>query len=324
MREVKKLKKELGGDLRENEILAPYTTFKIGGPARYFYVAQDNLDFIKAIKIANKLNIPYFILGGGSNILFSDNGFNGMAIKRRDSRSSKDFGMSGEKITASANVALGVLVQFAAQAGLSGLEWAMGIPGTIAGAVIGNAGAYGGEIADIVESVEVLSDNYGKTAIINKKGLNFSYRNSIFKKNKKYVILSIVLKLKKGKKTEIKHKIKNILNNRIKALPLQYPSAGCIFKNPSVRDKKILMDFQRDTGKEPKKGRIPAGYLIDSLGLKGKKMGQALIGDKNANFILNTGGATAENVVMLISYIKQQVRDNYGIQLKEEIELVGF
>ena len=316
-----KLKKELSGNLKENEILADYTTFKIGGPARYFYTAKEDKDFIKAIKLANKLNVPYFILGNGSNILVADQGFDGLVIKMKNGISFCDFKIIKDKIIAGAGVKLSMLTQASANAGLKGIEWASGIPGTIGGAVRGNAGAFDGQMADIVEKVIVLYDNERK--ILRKDELYFSYRNSIFKKNKKYVILSIGLKLEKGNKKDIKEKIKRILEKRHKISTPQYPTAGCVFKNPIVKDKKIINEFEKDTGKKSF-NKIPAGYLIDRLDLKGKKIGNAVIGGKNANFILNTGNAAAKDVIMLISYIKQKVRENYHIQLEEEIELVGF
>lgn len=317
----KKLKKELVGNLKENEVLAGYTTFKIGGPARYFYIAKEYSDFIKAIKLASRLGIPYFILGNGSNILVSDQGFEGLVIKKKNGISPCDFKILKNKIIAGAGVKLNMLTEASVNACLTGMEWTAGIPGTIGGAVRGNAGAFDGQMADIVEKVIILYNNEKK--ILRKDKLDFSYRNSVFKKNKKYVILSVELKLEKGDKKAIKEKIKYILEKRHKISTPQYPTAGCVFKNPIIKNKKIIKEFEKDTGKKSF-GKIPAGYLIDRLDLKGKKIGNAVVGDKNANFILNVGNATAKDVIILISLIKQKVRNRYNVQLEEEIELVGF
>ena len=301
----RQLRQELNGDLRENEILAPYTTFKIGGPARYFYVAKDPDDFMKAIELANKFNISYLILGGGSNILVSEKGFSGVVIRKQNGVPSRDFKIEGDKIITDAQVKLGVLVQKTGEAGLTGLEWAAGIPGTVGGAVRGNAGAYGGEMSQNVTKITALcGKKCNQKKSFDNKDMNFSYRHSMFKKNKKCAILSIELQLKKGDKKLIEQRIKKIVGARNRNSTPQYPSAGCIFKNPIVENNKILEDFKKETGDKLTYNKIPAGYLIDKLGLKGKKIGGAMISDKNANFILNIGDATAEHVIMLISFIK--------------------
>jgi UDP-N-acetylmuramate dehydrogenase len=322
---IKELEK-LGGEVKENEILAPYTTFKIGGPARYFYSAKNEEDFIKAVSVANSYNLSYFVLAGGSNILISDDGFDGVVIKKKNGVLPREFKIEGGIIICDALVKLGVLVGATAEAGLTGLEWAAGIPGTVGGAIRGNAGAYGKQMSDVIVDVKsVCNFEKGHINRLQKKDLGFDYRTSVYKKShKKCIILSTKIQLKEGDKETIRKKIKDVLNRRKTSSTPQYPCAGCIFKNPTVQDDKLLEQFKKDKGITPVDNKIPAGYLIDSLGLKGKKIGKAEISDKNANFILNIGGATAENVIILISYIKQQVRDNYGIQLKEEVELIGF
>jgi UDP-N-acetylmuramate dehydrogenase len=322
---IKELEK-LGGEVKENEVLAPYTTFKIGGPARYFYNAKSEEDFIKSIDTANNYNLPYFVLGGGSNILISDNGFKGLVIKKKNGVLPREFKIEGDVIICDALVKLGVLVGATAEAGLTGLEWAAGIPGTVGGAIRGNAGAYGSQISDVIVSVNSVCDFRKKhIETLQKKDIDFKYRSSIYKKkHKKCIILSTKIKLKEGDINEIGKKIKSVLSRRNSATTPQYPCAGCIFKNPVVNDSKILEKFEKDSGIKTIDNVVPAGYLIDRLGLKGKKIGKAEISDKNANFILNVGGCTAENVIILISYIKQQIRDNYGVQLEEEVELIGF
>lgn len=323
---VEEIKEKLGGELRENEMLAPYTTFKIGGPARYFYVAENDDDFIKAVALANKTEMPTFILGGGSNILVSDKGFRGLVIKKKNGILPLDFRVEGTKIVADARVKLGALVQAATEGGLTGLEWAAGIPGSVGGAIRGNAGAYGGQMSDVVESINgVCNFRNGKKEFLENKDLGFSYRQSVFKKSHKHcVILSVVLALRKGDKEEIKEKTAAVLGRRNRSTTPQFPCAGCIFKNPVVSDDELLKRFEKDSGQESADNKVPAGYLIDRLGLKGKKIGGAMISDKNANFIVNVDNATANDVIILISFIKQQVRDKFGIQLEEEIEFLGF
>ncbi|MEA2064710.1 MAG: UDP-N-acetylmuramate dehydrogenase [Patescibacteria group bacterium] len=321
-----KLKKEFGKKLKRNEILAPYTTFKIGGPAKYFYEANSEQEIISAIEISKKLNIFYYILGGGSNILFSDSGFDGLVIRIKNLSSEikvsdLQIGKEYKIIRAEAGVRLSELVKYSSDNGLSGLEWAAGIPGTTGGAIRGNAGAYGGEMSNIVQRTVILQDD--KTIILQNKDLYFSYRGSILK-SRKLIILSAELKLKVCDKNLIKQKIEEIVKKRAQKSFFKHPNVGSIFKNPIVKNNKILEMFTKDTGLSSINGRIPAGYLIESAGIKGKTIGGAAVSGYNANFILNIKNATADNVIMLISLIKQKVRDNYGIQLEEEVELVGF
>lgn len=317
-----KLKEELGEKLKKDEVLAPYTTFKIGGPAKYFYEANSERDIILAIRMAKKLNIPYYILGGGSNILISDGGFNGLIIKIGNN----EIAIKGNRIKCGAGVSLARLVKYSADNGLSGLEWAIGVPGTVGGAVRGNAGCFGGQMSDIVHSAKVFQNK--KSFFLNNKELKFSYRETILKQQK-IIILSVELKFKIMPKNLVKQKIKDILKRRRNKILFNNPSAGSVFKKPIVSSD-IFEIFKDDTAIQEnyygsdKNNKIPAGYLIDRLDLKEKTIGGAIVSKDDANFILNINNATAENVIMLISIIKQKVRSNYSIQLEEEIELVGF
>ena len=256
--------------LQKNISLAPYTTFKIGGKAKYFYEAKSSEDLIKVIKAAKKAGLPYFILGGGSNVLVSDKGFNGLAIKVYSSQ----FTIHGNKITADAGALLSKLVDKSVKAGLTGLEWAAGIPGTVGGAVKGNASAFKGSMSDIVKTIRNYED----------------------------IILSVEIELKKGDKEKSLKMIQEYLEYRKKNQPLKYPSAGCIFKNSEGQ---------------------PAGYLIDQCGLKGEKIGNAMISKKHANFIINTGNAKAKDVKKLIDLCKKKAKEKFGVELKEEIEYLG-
>jgi len=319
--------------VKENEPLAPYTTFKIGGPAKYFFIAKTSDDIVKAVEMAKKLKMPYFILGGGSNLLVSDQGFDGLVIKILDSR----FKISDLRVEVAAGALLSTVVGKSVEAGLTGLEWAAGIYGTIGGAVRGNAGAFGHEMSEVVESVRIMNQELparnasasvagGRIKNLKNKECGFGYRDSIFKQDKNLIILEVVLKLGKGDKEKGKQEVKNILQARRERQPLEFPSAGSVFKNVEIANLSELKTNLRESLPEEfiAKGKIPAAWLIEEVNLKGKKIGGAEVSDKHANFIVNTGQATASNVLALISLIKMKVRDDLGIQLEEEIELVGF
>lgn len=314
--------KNLLKGVQENILLAPYTTFKIGGPARYFFVAKTVEDIKKAVQVAKELKLPYYIIGNGSNILVSDRGFDGLAIRIM----SYGLKITGQKIFVESGFALGKIVMDSVKGGLSGLEWLIGIPGTVGGAISGNAGAYGHSIGDTIESVKILNADSGKEDVLSGKECSFSYRHSIFKE-KKYIILSAILKLKKGDKKESEKKIKEYISKRQGKHPVG-PSAGSVFKNPLIIENQKV--FEKLVKKYPEiekfkvTGRIPAGWLVEEYGLLGKKIGGAMISKEHGNFIINAGGANAEDVIMLISLIKQKIRVNFGIQMEEEIRYVGF
>ncbi len=274
------IEKELPG-VKKNVPLKKYTTFKIGGPAKYFYIAKTKKDLIRAIKTAKKLNLPFFILAGGSNILVSDKGYNGLVIK------------TGRLLSLYVS---------------KGLDWAAGIPGTIEGAVYGNAGAFGKSMKDVVESVEVFDAKTEKVKIFKNKDCKFGYRDSIFKKKKNLVILSVKIKTAKSDP----RKIKKYLIYRKQRHP-RLPSAGSIFKNLTLTNKAGM-----------NKGEIPAAILIHQTGLTGKKIGRAQISKKHSNFIVNLGGAKASDVKKLINLIKKKVKDKFKIELKEEVQYLGF
>jgi UDP-N-acetylmuramate dehydrogenase len=305
--------------IKEKIPLKEYTTFKIGGPARYFFVAKSKEDLKNAILWAKKKKLPFFILGGGSNVLFSDNGFNGLVIKLQNTQ----YEIRNTKIVAEAGVPLQKLVLESVKKGLSGLENLAGIPGTLGGAIWGNAGAFGREIGDLVEEVKILQIANGKLQIVNlkKEDCKFGYRESIFKK-KNWIILEATLKLKKGKKKEIEEKIKKILRLRKEKQPLEFPSAGSVFKNVPI--KKVPKKIREKFKEKIKDGFLPAGVLIDAVGLKGFQIGGAKISEKHANFIVNVGEAKASDVKELIEKIKKGVKKKFKIQLEEEIKLVGF
>jgi len=300
-------------NIKKNIPLASYTTFKIGGKTKYFLSAKRKEDIIEAIKWAKNRNIKYFILGGGSNILISDKGFDGLIIKMDN----RNYKISNNIIFAESGLPLSKLVKISINNNLTGLEWAVGIPGTIGGAIWGNAGAFGQTISKLILSIEIL--RRGEIEILKKKTCSFSYRNSLFKNNEKFIILSAELKLKKGNSKKSKKIIQEYLNRRKTTQPTE-PNIGCIFKNPTFSPK-----FKIDKKLIPiKENRIPAGWLIEKCGLKGYKIGQAQISKKHANFIINLKKAKAEDVISLINLVKKKVKDKFNIQLEEEIKYVGF
>lgn len=307
--------------VKENEPLAPHTTFKIGGPARYFCPVGSVEELAKSLKLAEKIRLPYFILGGGSNVLISDAGFAGLVIKINFSR----LKVKDNFLECEAGAWLSKVVGAAFSSGLAGLEWAVGIPGTVGGAVYGNAGAYGRQISDLVETVSVW--RRGKEKILKNKDCGFGYRTSIFKRDiNQGAILSVALKLLNGDKEKIKQKMKEILKQRkvkIDALP----SAGSIFKNIELSQAEI-QKFKKKIFQLPdefmRRQKISAGWLIEQCSLKGKRVGGVMVSDKHANIIINTNGATAQDVMNLISIIKQKVKKKFDLELEEEIRYVGF
>jgi len=318
--------------VQKNIPLKKYTTFKIGGPAKYFFVAKNKADLIKAIKVAKNLNpspfpkgdrvkLPFFILGGGSNLLVSDKGFNGLLIKTLNTK----YKILNTKIMAEAGMMLSHLVDVTANTGLTGLEWAVGIPGTVGGAISGNAGAFGKSIADIIKEVEVFDTQTEKIKIFKKEDFKFGYRNSIFKENPHLIILSATLQLKRGRhppatrKKKIKNKIRKNLEQRKKTQPLNFPSAGSVFKNPVAFSAGELGEEDKSSS-----SRLAAARLIEECGLKGKRVGNVKISEKHANFIVNLGQGKAEDVIKLIKLIKKEVKKKFGIELEEEICYLGF
>jgi UDP-N-acetylmuramate dehydrogenase len=310
--------------IKEKVPLKEYTTFKIGGPARYFFVAKNKEDLKNAILWAKKKKLPFFILGGGSNVLFSDKGFNGLVIKIQNSNLKIQNENSKFKIICGAGLPLVKSVFKSSEIGATGLENLAGIPGTLGGAIWGNAGAFGREIGDLVEEVRVLDVGGSKLEVkkLKKEDCKFGYRNSIFKKRKNWIILEATLKLEKGNKKEIEEKIKEILKLRKEKQPLEFPCAGSVFKNVSI--KKVPKKIQEKFKEKIKNGFLPAGVLIEAAGLKGFQIGGAKISEKHANFIVNLGEAYAKDVWKLIQKIKKEVKRKFKINLEEEIKLAGF
>lgn len=309
------LKKELP-QVQENILLKNHTTFAIGGPAKYFLEVTGQEEFIIALKVAKKLSIPFFILGGGSNLLVSDKGFLGLVIKVENK---KITAISDTIIQAEAGAGLGDVVDVSIEHSLEGLEWAGGLPGTFGGAIRGNAGAFGGEIKDAILNVAALDNNLELKNLSNAE-CGFSYRSSIFKREN-WIVLSASVQFKKQDKEKLKEIANSRRSYRKEKHPLEYPNAGSVFKNVDVKD--IPEKFQALFADKIKKDPfpiVPSAWFIIGAELTGKKIGQAQISEKHSNYIVNTGGAKAQDVLELIKVVKVAVKQKYGIELEQEIQ----
>lgn len=306
--------------LRENIPLAPLSTFQVGGTTRYYTEVSGALELAEAFEYAEKNKLPYFVLGGGSNILFADQRFEGLIIHMVGG----SVNTTGEKVIASAAVPLARVVQRAQEAGLAGIEKLAGIPGSFGGAIRGNAGAFGVEIGTLVLSVKTLDRYSGMVQEHRQEECNFQYRNSLFKQNPKLVVLSAELQLKPGDTVALKRIMDETMAIRESKHPQDAKCAGSFFMNPHVKDEQLLKEFEKDTGNASKDGKLPAGWLIDHVGLRGKKIGGAQVSPIHPNYLLNTGTATAHDIVMLASLVKTRVRDELHVRLKEEVQFVGF
>jgi UDP-N-acetylmuramate dehydrogenase len=312
--------------IQENVPLAEYTTFKIGGPAKYFIEAEEKQDILDAFEWARNKEEAVFILGGGSNVLVSDDGVDGLVVKLKNNRVSP----KGDRLYCGAGASLSRINISAISNGLSGLEWSVGIPGaTIGGAVRGNAGAFGSEIAEVVETVEVFDPRLGKQdpfSIYSNRDCRFQYRSSVFKQGPSMLIWEVVLKMRKINPEEIKEKTGQVLDKRRETQP-NLPNAGCIFKNLFIEDieknsPKLAEYIKRND--IAKQGKVAAGWLIDTCGLKGRSLGGAKVSLEHANFIVNRGKATALDIIGLISYIKKEVYKRFNLELEEEVQFLGI
>lgn len=287
------------GKIEKDISLSTLTTYKTGGIAK-LVIYPNNINNLKQLlKLIHKHNIKYFILGKGSNTLFSDNEFNGVIIKLDKLN---NFEIKETEIYVESGMILSKLVQASVKNELTGLEFAIGIPGTIGGAIYMNAGAYGNNISNIVKSVIVLDEKLQIEEIPLEK-LKFDYRYSIFQANKNLICVAANIKLEHGNHDEIASKIKENLLKRKNSQPLEYPSAGSVFRNPE--------------------GNY-AGKIIEELGLKGKNIGGAEISTKHANFIINKNNASSSDILNLIKLVQKEVKDKYKIDLKLEQQLVNW
>lgn len=316
-------------NIQENVELSKHTVFKIGGPARYFCEITSAKELAEVISWASQKKLRFFILGAGSNVLVSDKGFDGLVIKNKAANIKIDplgNGVTKFVVRAEAGAQMARVVAESVKAGLMGFEWAIGIPGTIGGSVRGNAGCFGSEIRDVVESVEVLDSLNAQRSTLNAKQCQFGYRDSVFKHSPNLIILSASLALQAGDPKESQKLIGGYSKKRAESQDIGQKCAGCIFKNVEWSRKDLskaelltrfaeLKQFSSSPG-------IPAGFLIDQLGLKETKIGEAEISRRHANYFINTGGATAEEVLMLAGLAQERVQNHYGIFLEKEIQVL--
>lgn len=288
------------GKYEEDVYLKKYTTYKVGGKASVI-VYPKNVDcLIRLLKVIKEENVKYKVLGKGSNVLFSSKKFNGIIIKLDEFDQIKF--LSRNKIRVGAGYSLIKLCMLACKKGLAGLEFAAGIPGNIGGAVYMNAGAYKSDMGYVVQNVKVLTPEL-KIITLENKEMNFHYRTSFLQTHPGYICLEVTLKLQKGKKELIEEVIKERKQRRLASQPLEYPSAGSVFRNPEG---------------------MFAGQLIEELGLKGMKKGGAMVSEKHANFIINYKNATGEDIKELIEYVHDEVSKKYNVDMKVEQEFVNW
>lgn len=289
---------ENDGDIKENVSLKTLTTLKVGGISKYVFYPKDVTSLKKALTLFKKNNINYKIFGNGSNIIPSDKIYDGVIIKLSSLNNLK---IEDEVIEVEAGYSLMKLAKEVIKLGLSGLEWANGIPGTIGGAVYMNAGAYKQDMSFVLEKITVLDENMN-IVTLNKDELDFSYRHSrLMEEN--LICLSATLRLEKKDISLIEEVVNKRKEKRMETQPLEYPSAGSVFRNP-------FNDF--------------AGRLVEECNLKGKQIGGAMISLKHANFIINKDNATGKDVLDLINLAKKEVKEKFNIELKQEQELFNF
>lgn len=293
-----KFAKETEIPFSENEMLSAHTTFKIGGPAEVFASPQNAGQVSAAVRFCKENGVKLFPLGKGSNLLVSDEGASGIVLHFGRDMSEMRL-LDEETIYCEAGASLAKLCGFALENSLTGLEFAYGIPGSVGGAVFMNAGAYGGEIKDVILYAEHIDEN-GECGKFSGEELQMSYRRSVYS-SKKYIITSAVFRLKKGDKAEIKAKMDELLGKRFDKQPMDKPSAGSTFKRPE--------------------GAF-ASALIDQCGLKGFTVGGAQVSEKHAGFVINKGGATCSDVLELIKQVQDKVKTDTGFTLEPEVEIL--
>ena len=297
MKLIEQIEKLNIGDIIENADLREYTTYKAGGKALAIVIPDDLNGLITLIKFLREKKVKYKILGNGSNLIFSDKGYNGILIKL-DNFNKLEF--NDNYVTVGAGYSLTKLSLRTARRGYTGLEFASGIPGTVGGAIFTNAGAYKMDMGYITTTVKVLDPNL-EVQILTNQDLEFHYRSSFLQKVKNYICIEATLLLRKGDTETIMEVINDRKKRRIESQPLEYPSAGSVFRNPEG-------DY--------------AGRLIEEIGYKGYSIGDAMVSLKHANFIINKGNASGDDIKKLIKEIKAKVKEKYNIDLKVEQEFV--
>ena len=285
-------------DILTEEPMSRHTTFRIGGEAACFIRISSEEQLQKLIPYFENVGVEYFVLGKGSNLLVGDKGYPGVILQISDA--CQQIEAEGNRLQVQAGAALSKVALFAMERGLEGLEFAAGIPGTVGGGVVMNAGAYGGEMKQVVESVRVLSSE-GEILTLDNDTMEFGYRTSIIR-NRNFTVLSVTFRLREGNREEIRARIEDFQKRRMEKQPLNYPSAGSTFKRPE--------------------GYF-AGKLIQDAGLKGLSVGGAQVSELHSGFIINRGGATATDILQLMEMIQARVFDEFGVRLETEVRIIG-
>ena len=306
--------------IEENVLLAPLTTFKIGGPAKYFVQVTTTEELMMAIKLAKKNSWSVFILAGGSNLIVSDRGFEGLVIAINIT----GWEIKGYQVTSAPSTTMKELVDASIEEELEGLEWAGGLPGSFGGAVRGNAGCFGSEMKDIITSVESINIETGETVTRTHDDCQFEYRGSYYKYHPE-IIISATMQLRPGDKVKLRQMADEHIEYRKNRQPLEYPNAGSIFKNvPLERVPKEHLPLFAEAIKNDPFPIVPSAKIIAVAGLKGMRVGDAQLSEKHSNYIVNLGQAKASDIVTLIEKIKEEIKNKYQIDLEVEPQLVGF
>ena len=285
-------------DILTEEPMSRHTTFRIGGEAACFIRISSEEQLQKLIHYFENVGVEYFVLGKGSNLLVGDKGYQGVILQISDA--CQQIEAEENRLQVQAGAALSKVALFAMERGLEGLEFAAGIPGTVGGGVVMNAGAYGGEMKQVVESVRVLSSE-GEILTLDNDTMEFGYRTSIIR-NRNFTVLSVTFRLREGNREEIRARIEDFQKRRMEKQPLNYPSAGSTFKRPE--------------------GYF-AGKLIMDAGLRGFQIGDARVSDKHCGFVVNVGKATARDVTDVIEEVQEKVRERFGVSLEREVIYLG-
>lgn len=286
------------GNVLYKEPMSRHTTFQVGGEAECLIDIASEEVLVKLLKYLNIIEIPYFILGNGSNLLVSDKGYDGVILRIGNKMSG--IKVEGDRITAQAGALLSRVAKTAYEHSLTGLEFASGIPGSLGGAIVMNAGAYDGEMSRVVETVKVMNKE-GEIMVLDNESMEFSYRNSIIR-NRPFIVLEAVLRLQPGEQSEIKNKMDDFAERRREKQPLEYPSAGSTFKRPEG---------------------YYAGKLIMDAGLRGYRIGSAQVSEKHCGFIINLGNAEASDIFELIQEIQERVKNQFDVSLERELVILG-
>jgi UDP-N-acetylmuramate dehydrogenase len=309
-----------GVEFRENVPLADFASYRIGGPARVFCEAKSVEEARAGVAEARRRGLRLFVLGAGTNLLIDDHGFDGLVLRPN----LRSLEAEGSRVRVGAGVLVAELLEFLVAGSLGGLEWAGGLPGTVGGAVRGNAGAFGGEIKDVAVQVESLDATTGELRVRTSAECGFGYRNSLFKQRPEEIILTTTFALRPADPANIAHVIEERKQYRRRRHPLEYPNVGSIFKNVDVRlAPEPVRQMCSGVIKVDPFPVIPTAFLLSQANLKGLREGGAMISTKHPNFIVNVDHAHSDDVRRLIQRAKQTIRERFDVNLEEEIQYVN-